>query len=217
MSNAEAVFVLGVISSVIAIISGTKQAYDGATNVEGLPVTFREVAGRLLLVRTVLESSRQQIRGGMVDEESCRAIKPMVVACEEKTKKLDQLFGEVLRGEDFSVLDRPFHAVLKLGKGSRVEMLMKGILEDVQLLASSCGMNAATTQEFEQIRKAISDISESPDSENQETAFTNNHYGGGPMTNYNVQGDQYTQTQTNHGPGKQWQGAHQTFHFGQEA
>jgi hypothetical protein len=50
MSGAEAILVLRVISSIISIIDGTKQVYDAAKNVQGLPGAFREVAARLLIV-----------------------------------------------------------------------------------------------------------------------------------------------------------------------
>jgi len=54
MSGAEAILVLGVISSVISIVDGAKQAYDAAASAEGLPEAFREVAARLPIVRNTL-------------------------------------------------------------------------------------------------------------------------------------------------------------------
>lgn len=50
MSGAEAIAVLGVISSIISIIDGTKKVYDAATNARGLPEAFREVADRLPII-----------------------------------------------------------------------------------------------------------------------------------------------------------------------
>lgn len=44
MSGAEVIAVLGVISSVIAIVDGTKKVYDAASDAHGLPEAFREVA-----------------------------------------------------------------------------------------------------------------------------------------------------------------------------
>lgn len=46
MSGAEGIAVLGVIASIITIIDGTKKVYDAATNPQGLPEAFREVANR---------------------------------------------------------------------------------------------------------------------------------------------------------------------------
>ena len=50
MSGAEAIAILGVISSIISIVDGTKQVYDAATNAQGLLEAFREVDARLPIV-----------------------------------------------------------------------------------------------------------------------------------------------------------------------
>jgi hypothetical protein len=92
MSGAEAIVVLGVISSIISIIDGTKQIYDAATNAQGLPEAFCDVAGRFPIIRNILSSAKQHIDKGDVDEDSCKGVKHIVEACEEKAKKLDELF-----------------------------------------------------------------------------------------------------------------------------
>lgn len=150
-----------------------------------------------------------------MDETSCKAINPTVQACEEKAKKLDQLFQKVLPPDDASRLDRYFKTARTLGKGGRVETLIKGMLEDVHLLAHNHGMKTVTVEQLDKAIKDVSDIEPSiPESLFEGTAFTNNNYGLGPMTNYNVQGDQYSQTNT--GSGKQFQAASQTINFGKD-
>ncbi len=59
MSGAEAILVLGAISSAISIIDRMKQIYDMAADAEGLPETFREIAERLPLVQTILASAQK--------------------------------------------------------------------------------------------------------------------------------------------------------------
>ena len=76
MSGAEAIAVLGVISSIISIVDGTKQVFDAATNAEGLLAAFREVAGRLLIVTNILDKSKQHI-----SDDSCKGVKQIVDAC----------------------------------------------------------------------------------------------------------------------------------------
>ncbi|KAH6665449.1 hypothetical protein B0J14DRAFT_606156 [Halenospora varia] len=217
MSGAEAILVLGVIASVISIIDGTKQVYDAASSTEGLPQTFREVAYRLPIVRSILNYSKQQLDSKEIDETVCNAIEPVIKACEEKAKKLDNLFQHVLAPEDASRLDRYFSAAKTLGKGGRVETLMKGMLEDVQLLVNTYGMRIPSTQAGA-VTQAIEDVSSIapsiPESIFEEIVFTNNQYGNGPTTNYNVHGDQYSQTNT--GPGKQFQAASQVFNFSKD-
>jgi hypothetical protein len=72
MSDAEAIVVLGVISS-ISIVDGTKQIYDAATNAQGLPEAFRDVAGRLPIVRNILVLAKQNIDKGDVDKKFVQA------------------------------------------------------------------------------------------------------------------------------------------------
>jgi hypothetical protein len=218
MSGAEAILVLGIISSVIAIVDGAKQVYDGASNATGLPEAFREVAVRLPIVRNILGSAEQHIRDGQVGEASCKAMKPLINRCKERAKTLDGIFQKVLPLDDASRLDRYISAAKSLGKGGRVETLMKGLLDDVLLLASKHGMETVTAHQVDQLTKAIQDIStiepSIPDSEYQETSFTNNNFGNGPMTNNNVLGNQ--KFQANYGTGKQFQAETQTFNMGKD-
>jgi hypothetical protein len=81
MSDAEAIAVSEMISSTISIVDGTKQIYDAATSAEGFPKTFREVAGRLLIVINTLDASKQYIKEGDVNEDSCKGVKHVVEAC----------------------------------------------------------------------------------------------------------------------------------------
>ncbi|PQE04790.1 hypothetical protein CJF30_00004576 [Rutstroemia sp. NJR-2017a BBW] len=151
MSGAEAILVLGVISSIIAIIDGTKKFYDATTNKQGLPEAFREVADRLPIVRNILSSAKEHIDQGEVGEDSCSGVKHVVQSCEK-----------LIPADGTSDLKRYYKAVKGLGKGNEVESLMKGMLEDVQLLACEHGMKTATKIEQKQIATAIIEVSAIP-------------------------------------------------------
>ena len=213
MSGIEAIAVLGVISSVISIIDGTKQVYDAATNAQGLPEAFREVAGRLPIIENILSSTQQRIHRGDVDVNSCQGVKHIIEACEKKAKKLDDLFHKAIPANNTSDLKRYCKAVKAYGKGNEVENLMKGILEDVQLLACERGVKTATETQQEQIVKAIKNISVIPPSVPQdvfqETGFTNTNYG--PGTQYNAQGENVAQ-----GSARQYNSAGGAMHFGMD-
>ncbi|KAL9117500.1 MAG: hypothetical protein Q9187_005963 [Circinaria calcarea] len=195
MSGAEAIAVLGVISSIIAVVDGIKQVYDAATNAQGLPEAFRGVAGRLPIVDNILGSTQQHINRGDVDGDSCEGVKHVVEACEKKAKQLDDLFRKAISTDGASGLKRYYKAVKAYGKGNEVENLMKGMLEDVQLLACERGMKTATKDQQEQIVKAITEVSaiqpSVPEHEFQETGFTNTNSGSG--TQYNAQGEYVAQ------------------------
>ena len=213
MSSVEAIAILGVIASIISIVDGTKRVYDAATNAQGLPEAFREVAGRLPIVRNILGSTQQYINRGDVDEDSCKGVKHVVEACEKKAKKLDDLFHKAIPTDSASGLERYYKAVKAYGKGNGVENLMKGMLEDVQLLACERSMKVATKAQQEDLVKAITEVSavlpSVPEHMFQETGFMNTNYG--PGTQYNAQGGNVAQ-----GSARQYISAGGAMHFGMD-
>jgi hypothetical protein len=215
MSGAEAILILGVISSIVAIVDGTKQVFDGASNAQGLPEAFREVAGRLPIVREILGSAEKNIRDGHVDEATCKSMKPLIDRCKVSAETLDGIFQKVLPADDATRRVRYVSAAKTLGKGGRVETLMKGLLDDVLLIASKHGMETARSNQVEELKQAIEELSainhSIPDSELDDTPITNNNFGNGPMTNNNVSGNQ--KFQANFGSGEQFQAESQVFHM----
>lgn len=212
---AEVGAVLGIISAVIAIVDGTKKVYDAASDAQGLPEAFREVSARLPLIKDTLKSVREHVEDGNADAESCKAIASVIARGQEKAAKLDALFQKVMPAGDASWHERYWKAAKAMGKGSRVEDLMKGLLEDVLLITSRLGLDNAKHFDVEKLKEAISVISEIeptiPDAELESPAFTNNNFGSGPMTNNNVMGDM--KNQSNYGSGDQYQAENQTFNI----
>jgi hypothetical protein len=213
MPGAEAAAVLGLISSVISIIAGAKKFYDATTSSEGLPEAFREVANRLPIITDILAAAERRIQKGYVAEDSCKGVKQVIKACQEKAKRLEDLFRKVIPSDNASRRERYLSAVRTLGKGNEVEKLMKGILENVLLLACEHNMEIATKDQLEQIAKAIREVSAIPPSvpENgfQEASFTANFYGSG--TQYNAQGEYISQ-----GDGRQYFSGGGPMHFGKD-
>ena len=213
MSGAEGIAVLGVIASIVTIIDGTKKVYDAATNPQGLPEAFREVAGRLPIIENTLKSAKQNIEESKVNDDTCKGVKDTVEACQEKAKSLDKLFHKTIPADGTSRLKRYYMAVKSLGRGSEVETLMKGMLDDVQLLSCERGMKTATKAQQEQILKAIEELSavspSVPEHEFQETGFTNANYGSG--TQYNAQGENIAQ-----GSARQYMSGGGTMNFGKD-
>lgn len=75
------------------------------------------------------------------------------------------MFKDVIPQADASRMERYLLAARTLGKGGTVESLMKGVLEDVQLLASSRVMELATEASIAALmRKAIEEVAAIPPS-----------------------------------------------------
>ena len=148
-----------------------------------------------------------------VNNDTCKGVKHVVKACEDKAKKLEELFKKAIPADGASDLKRYYKAVKAWGKGSEVENLMKGMLEDVQLLACERGMKTATKAQQEQIAKAITEVStispSVPEHEYQETSFTNMNYGSG--TQNNAQGENIAQ-----GSARQYMSGGGTMNFGKD-
>ncbi|KAI4599951.1 hypothetical protein KJ359_001687 [Pestalotiopsis sp. 9143b] len=218
MSGVEAAAVLGVISSVIAIVDGTKKVYDAASSATGLPIAFREVSTRLPIVKGILESTKQHIDDAHTDTASYSVIKTLIEACEDRAKRLKAIFDKVIPGDEDSRLTRYISAAKTLGKGERVETLMQALMKDVLLLASKHVMELATSQQVVGLSTSIKELSaidpSLPDAALENTAFTNNNFGAGPKTNNNVIGNQ--KYQANYGTGKQFQAEEQIFHMGKD-
>ena len=195
MSGAEAIAVLGVISSIVSIVDGTKKVYDAATNAQDLPEAFCTVAGRLPTVRNTLDSAKQHIDKGGVDEDSCKGVKHVIDACEKKAKKLDTLFQKAIPKDGARGFERYCIVVKQLGKGNQVENLMTGMLEDIQVLACERGIKTANKAQQDQIVEAITELSavlpSIPEHVFQKTGFTNANHGSGAQDN--AQGDYVAQ------------------------
>jgi hypothetical protein len=59
MPGAEAIAVLGIISSAISLIEASQEIYDAATNAQGLHEAFRKVAENIPLVLDTLHDAKQ--------------------------------------------------------------------------------------------------------------------------------------------------------------
>ena len=190
MSGAEAIAILGIISSVISIVDGTKQVYDAASNTNGLPGAFREVAARLPIVRDILDSAKRHIRGGGTEEDSYKAAKNVVEDCQARAQKLEKIFQDVIPADDSSTAERYLLAVKTMGKGNRVESLMREMLEDLQLLAINHGMVSKTDTREKELVKAIEELAA------LQTSFIATH--SGPAALNQAQGNQFNNPGSGH-------------------
>lgn len=211
MSGAEFLAVIGGISAILGIAEVITDVYKTVKDLHGLPEAFSVVAGRLPIVRDILESAKQHINAEK-DEAVCKGVKHIVEQCETKAKILKDIFEQVKPKDGAWKVEQYYKAVKAKGKGSKVETLMAQILEDVQLLDSQHGMNTATKPQQEEILAAIKELSEVkssvPDSEFQDPGVTMTHYGRGDVQY--THGDSYD---TSGGPMFKG-GDHQTINYG---
>ncbi|RYP06064.1 hypothetical protein DL765_009636 [Monosporascus sp. GIB2] len=200
MSGAE---VISLISGIIGILDATVQVYSAITDASGLPGAFRDVAQRLPLVKETLRTASGRLNTNSPDERFYKTMRPIVDGCKDKAIRLEEIFRKVIPQADAPRMERYFLAVRTLGKGSRVEMLMKGILEDVQLLAGNHVMKLATKSELGKLVEATKEVSAISPSLPAGTLDPGiNNFGSGPQ---NVNTGNGTQN-NNNGLGQQFIG-----------
>jgi hypothetical protein len=232
MSGAEVITVLGLISSVITIIETSRDIYDAASSAEGLHEAFRAVSQNIPLVLNILRDCKkvqEQVDkdySSTVDdnlkrdiEESNKAVEPLILACQENAKRLQQIFEKVVPDDEANWFERykkAAHAVMP-GKKRKVEDLMKEILEKLQLLHTSRFFKSENKQKNEkkskELETAISQLSEFPSSL-PENEGQYNHYGPGGMFINPGDGTQHNYSQSGGSGNKQYIG--QTQHFGRD-
>ncbi|OAL48442.1 SesA protein [Pyrenochaeta sp. DS3sAY3a] len=165
----EAALIIGLVSGVIAIVDGIKKVYDAAGDAEGLPAAFRSVAERLPLIRETLKVVEEQLRTATMDKDSYAAIKSSVERAKVKAEQLDTIFEKCVPSADSSRYDRYVAALRTLGKGHKVEILMKELLESVQDIANHRAITAVTAEHITKLVEAINNVSAIEPSVSDET------------------------------------------------
>ncbi|KAF5600694.1 Het-eN [Fusarium pseudoanthophilum] len=170
--------VVGLVSGILTILETIGKLSDAIKNAKDLPPAFREVADKLPIVRDILQAVEKHLSTSP-DQGSDDAIKAVLKHCRDKAEKLEKLFKAVDPSEDTSSLKRYALMVRSLGKGHRVEILSKGMMEDVKLLVQNHAAQAATEAQVAKLTEAIQEISSVEPSLAEEEAVTQTHYGSG--------------------------------------
>ncbi|KAM3072556.1 hypothetical protein ACMFMG_009350 [Clarireedia jacksonii] len=202
----EASLVIGMISSIISIIEAVKEVYDAVDDDSGLPKNFKKSAAKLPLIARLLEDAETYVKSANNDTQT--AFMPTLKNCQQQAEKLQGLFSKVMPEDNDSRAERYLKAARTIGKGGRVETLTKGILEDLQLMATK--FPAITPPKKKQeLEKAIEEVSKMepslPDGFEENHGFA--HYGSGAQNNNTGSGIQHN----NSGAGNQNSGSGQQY------
>jgi len=193
MSGTEANLVLGLISSVIAIIEASQKTYEAARNAQGLHEAFRKVAANIpLVLDTLREAERVQETAVKHLEtkdatqqqaiaKTSIAVKPVIEACKQNAQALQKIFEAVLPSDGASWLER-YRKALKTvlpGKERKVEELMEEILEKLQLLHTNGFFKASA--KMDELKAALEDLASVSPSLPDEDGTGYMHSGSGSL------------------------------------
>lgn len=210
MSGAEAITIVGLISSVIAIIETSKKLYDASHDAKGLHEAFRDVAQNIPLVLDILrdcQAIQQQVdKDGetTIDvahklelEESSAATKTVMVDCHKKAKTLETMFEKVMPAEGAKKRERYKKAAqsMKPGRAKKVVDLMAGIMTNLQTLQTSRFFKDQLEKREVDIKAALDKLSElGPSLQDDEGTFR--HSGSGAQNINTGKGAQYNYNQS---------------------
>ncbi|KAJ6099708.1 TPR repeat protein [Penicillium canescens] len=179
--------VIGGVSAIISILDSSIKIYDSARNDIKLSTTFEVIRRRLPVLLHTLETFKDHLnlRKDAMPNDVCEALEKTLDACDAKASNLRGIFEKIIPGESDGWEKRYLKVLRRLGKGNKVEELMRSITEDVQLIVNHNAVQSANSQqnlELDNIIKEMSSVdSSAPDEENSGMTFMNS---GGGQHNY---------------------------------
>lgn len=152
--------VLGGISAVIAIIDALIEVWNGVQKDHKLSTTFVTVANRLPILRDTLQTCHEHFRpvSATVASDVAQRLTKTVGSCKSKAEDLKIIFTATVLGEDDQWFERYRKAVRRLGKGERVEDLMKAMTEDAKSLANYHGVISASPGLYAKLEEIVQEM-----------------------------------------------------------
>ena len=145
---------------------------------------------RLLLVLDILRKAKED--AGRLDETALEELEPTILACREKAETLREIFKNVVRHDD-KWLNRYKEAVVMVSKGRKVEGLMEGIMEDIQVVICRKMIGMATEAQMNDIQAAIKEMHEITSSIHEASGPVNQtHHSTGSQFAHTGSGPQQT-------------------------
>ena len=163
MSGAEALVVISVITNIITltefscdVISRIKKYGENAQEV---PEAFRGIQAVLPLISSTLIRTRNQVECGMLDDDTCEVLRPVLEECQNKMEQLKAIFKDVMAEEGASKLKRGLMAIKSIRKEKEVKEIVQALDRFVTHLTHYHASEGVTTREIESLKGAMSSMS----------------------------------------------------------
>lgn len=152
--------VIGAISAVIGIIDGSVKVWDSARKDLKLSVTFETVANRLPILRDTLQTCYEHFEPikSSLSTDSAQSLLKTIESCKSKAENLGTVFEETIPGEADQWYERYRKVAKRLGKGSKVEELMRSITVDAQNLVNYHTVKSAKPELCNKLEEIIKEI-----------------------------------------------------------
>ncbi|KAK3948660.1 hypothetical protein QBC32DRAFT_351063 [Pseudoneurospora amorphoporcata] len=147
--------ILGAISSVIAILEAGARIIEACQDANGIPSSIRDAHARLPLVIETLRLVDNDVSSGGSDTN--RGMEKVLKACKKKAISLERIFRACIPpGASRSSLCRRIVTATRMSlRVGKTKYLMKGILEDIQLLADNRALSDSTRHQIRQSTESM--------------------------------------------------------------
>ncbi|KAL4804195.1 P-loop containing nucleoside triphosphate hydrolase protein [Aspergillus unguis] len=179
--------VIGGISAVIGLLDTSIDLFKRTQKDLKLSETIETVGRQLPIIRNTLEQCQAHIRPrtDTIPEDVGEAIAKTLDACESKATNLKKIFAKITPDQGDSWPTRYAAIVRRLGKGSKVEELMRAITEDVQIVVNHHAVKSADCQQNNQLEQILQELDSLEPSVPEDDPSTMNFVShGGPQNNY---------------------------------
>ncbi|KAE8322332.1 hypothetical protein BDV39DRAFT_218643 [Aspergillus sergii] len=184
MSGVE---LLGVLSAVITVLDATTTLYQRARKDIRLSETFEVAARRLPVLLHILQTFKSTLEPlkDSLSSDVCQALEETLNNCEEKARRLSEIFTKVLSGptDSFSWRQRYSKIVHRLGQRNKVDLLMIAITQDVQLLVNCESIGSVTPSQNTELETILNEMKDHRDTTLLEDGFFLSFHSSGAQNN----------------------------------
>ncbi|KJK61032.1 Tetratricopeptide repeat [Aspergillus parasiticus SU-1] len=184
MSGVE---LLGVLSAVITVLDATTTLYQRARKDIRLSETFEVAARRLPVLLHILQTFKSTLEPlkDSLSSDVCEALEETLNNCEEKARRLSEIFTKVLSGPTDSVSWRQRYSkiVHRLGQRNKVDLLMIAITQDVQLLVNCESIGSVTPSQNTELETILNEMKDHCDTTLLEDGFSLSFHSSGAQNN----------------------------------
>ena len=163
MSGVEALAVISVIANIIAltefscdVVSRIKEYGDNAHEV---PKAFCDIQAVLPLISSTLVRTRDQVESKSLNEDTCKALRPVLARCQDKLTQLKVIFSENMPQEGASSLKRVLMAIKSMRKDKEVKEIALALDRFVAHLVHYHVSEGVTAKEIDSLKFTMSSVS----------------------------------------------------------
>ena len=163
MSGVETFAVISIIANIVSLakFSGdvVNQIKEYGENAHEVPKAYRDIQAVLPLITSTLIRTRDQVESGTLNDETCKALRPVLEGCENNLKQLKLLFSDLTVKEGASKLKRGLIAIKSMRRYDEVEKIAQALDRFVTHLTYYHSSEAVTSKDIESLRLATTSMS----------------------------------------------------------